>query len=263
MTTSVSLVTGASSGIGRAFALRLARAGRPVVLVARRETELEDLASELRQKQGIEAYPVALDLTAPGACERLEAIARERGWFVEDLVNNAGFGMTGRFATGAVDEIERMLALNVSSLTSLTRRFVPEMISRGRGRIVNVASTAAFQPIPYFGAYAATKAFVLSLSEALAEELRGTGVTVTCLCPGPTATEFGQVARLDMSAALRTVGLMTAEEVAEAGWLAMQAGERIRVPGWFNFLGTRFSPFAPRPVVNRLMRTMFGPGDEA
>ncbi len=259
MATSVSLVTGASSGIGRAFALRLARAGRPVVLVARREAELEELASEIRRASGVDAFTVALDLTAPGACERLEAIAQERDWFVEELVNNAGFGMTGRFATGPVEDLERMIALNVSALASLTRRFVPAMIERGVGRIVHVASTASFQPIPYFGAYAATKAFVLSLSEALSEELRDTGVTVTCLCPGPTATEFGQVARLDMSAALSAIGVMSAEDVAEAGWQAMKAGERVQGPGWSNFIGTRLSPFVPRPVVNRIMRSLFRP----
>ena len=255
----VSLVTGASSGIGRAFATRLAREGRSVVLVARREAELESLASALRRDHGVEAFPVALDLTSHGAPAHLAATVGERGWEVETLVNNAGFGMTGRFERGPVEDLERMLTLNVTALASLTRHFLPGMIERGQGHVVNVASTAAFQPIPYFCAYAASKAFVLSFSEALAEELRGTGVHVACLCPGPTVTEFGQVARLDMSAAMRSMGMMSAEEVAEEGWQVMRTGDRVRVPGILNAIGTRLAPFTPRPVINRVMRSLFKP----
>jgi uncharacterized protein len=184
------LVTGASSGLGAAYAGALARRGLSVALVARREERLLALAERLRETHGVEALAVAEDLALPGAAERVALAVGPRE--VGLLVNNAGFGFSGRFTDGDAERDARMVLVNCVAPLALTHRFLPPMLSRGRGGLVFVASTAAFQPTPFFAVYGATKAFDLMLAEALWSELRGSGVTVQAACPGQTATEFAE-----------------------------------------------------------------------
>ena len=187
------LITGASSGLGAEFARTLAARGADLVLVARREDRLIALADELIAAHGVAVHPIALDLAAPGAVETLRAAVLERGLVIDSLVNNAGFGMHGPLVDADAARIDEQVQLNVAVLVSLTRAFLPEMTASGRGVLVNVASTAAFQPLPFMAVYGATKAFVLSFTEAVAFETRHSGIRVTTLCPGATRTEFFDV----------------------------------------------------------------------
>src|SRR5215212_10410424 len=191
-----SVVTGASSGIGAELARVLAARGHSLVLTARREERLLALAAELREKHGVAAEALGFDLEDPAAPQALFAGIEGRGLTIHTLVNNAGFGLRGRFATLPADEQAAMVEVNVAAVTKLARLFLPGMIERRRGGILNVASTAAFQAGPYMAVYYATKAFVLSLSEALHDEAKPHGVTVTALCPGPTESEFSETAGL-------------------------------------------------------------------
>jgi hypothetical protein len=225
----VTVVTGASSGIGYELARRFAADGDDLVLVARRESALADLAADLRSAHGVEATVVPLDLTAGGAVDDLLAAVADAGAHVDTLVNNAGVGVYGPYeATDAAAE-RTMLDLNVVALTELTKRVVPGMVDRGAGRILNVSSVAAVYPTPGAAVYAATKAYVLSYSVALAEELRPHGITVTALCPGVTDTEFLERGGVDDSG----IGSRTAatpETVAAAGHEALLAGDAVAVP---------------------------------
>src|SRR3954468_23497255 len=226
----LAVVTGASAGIGRELADILAREGHDLVLVARREAELKTLAEELLQRHGAISTVAPVDLSQPDAADQvLAAIGPEAA--VDVLVNNAGFGGHGAFAERPRSDELRMLAVNVVALTDLTRVLLPGMVARGHGRVLNVGSTAAFQPGPFMAVYYATKAYVLSLSQALAEETRGTGVTVTCLCPGVTDTEFHGVAGTDAQPLTSGALSMPARAVAEAGYRAMMRGKLIVVPG--------------------------------
>ena len=244
------LVTGASAGIGRELALLLARDGHPVVLTARNEARLNEFAAELRERCDARAIVIACDLSERAGPDTLVRRIDAAGLEVEILVNNAGMGAAGAFAEIPLERQLALLQLNVVSLTELARRLLPAMLARGRGRILNVASTAAFQPGPYLAAYYASKAYVLSLSNALAEETRGTGVTVTALCPGPTRTGFFANARMRESALARSA-VMDAGEVARAGYEGMLRGRRLVVPGLGNqALGTLVR-FAPRGLVSR------------
>ena len=254
---STALVTGASGGIGEALARQLAARGANLILSARREAALEDLAAELRARYGVRAHVLALDLTRPDAGEVLERDLADRSLTVDLLVNNAGFGGFGEFQTQDPGEIGRMLAVNVVALTDLTRRLLPGMVARGRGRVLNVASTAAFQPGPLMAVYYASKAYVLSLSEALNEELRGTGVSVTALCPGPVETGFQAVSNLGESRLLAgpaRLTLLSAEEVARQGVQAMLAGQPVVVPGRLNQMQSWAPRLLPRRVVTRVIR---------
>jgi hypothetical protein len=243
------LVTGASSGIGREFAKLLAREGHDLVLVARRREALEELARELAVKHGVAARVIAKDLTAPDStAEIFDELERER-LSVDILVNNAGLGLHGRFWETDLDRQLAVIQVNVVALTALTGLFLPGMVARGRGRIVNVASTAAFQPGPYMAVYYATKAHVLSFSEALAEELRDTGVTVTALCPGPTATGFQEVAGLEDTLLFRGPLVMDAATGARIGWAGAKRGRRIVIPGLANRLLKETVRFSPRRLV--------------
>lgn len=250
------LVTGASGGIGGALARQLAAHGANLLLTARREVALEELAAELRGRFGVQAHPLALDLSRPGAGERLERELAARGRTVDLLVNNAGFGGFGEFHTQDPGEIARMMQVNMVTLTDLTRRLLPGMVARGRGRVLNVASTAAFQPGPLMAVYYASKAYVLSLSEALNEELRGSGVHVTALCPGPVETGFQAASNLEESRLLsgpaRAV-LLGAEEVARQGVRAMLAGQAVVVPGRLNQVQTGLPRLLPRAAMTRLI----------
>lgn len=243
------LVTGASSGIGEALAEELARHGHDLVLVARRAEPMQALAARLREAYGVEATVDPRDLLER---EAATALAAAYGDSVDVLVNNAGFGLNGEFGTLSLERQTDMIELNVTALTRLSRLFLPGMLARGRGRILNVASTAAFQPGPFMSVYYATKAYVLSFSEALGEECRGRGVTVTALCPGPTKSGFQDEADLHGSRLLGRLPLMDVGTVARAGVAGMQRGQSIVIPGFMNSLMAFSVRFTPRAVVTRL-----------
>jgi short-subunit dehydrogenase len=242
----VALVTGASAGLGVEFAKALSKRGHRLVLVARRKDRLETLAKALGN-----ARAVAIDLSKKDAAAKLMADVEAAGEQVELLINNAGFGLIGQFAELDAKRQRQMIDLNVGSLTDLCRAVAPQMIKRKSGAILNVASTAAFQPGPKMAVYFATKAFVLSLSEALHEELKPHGVSVTCLCPGPTRTEFGEVAGFGGNGLFDRVA-MGAAEVVEAGLKALDKNRAVIVTGWMNRIGAASSRFAPRSVVRKI-----------
>jgi short-subunit dehydrogenase len=255
---SLALVTGASSGIGADLARELARHGYDVVLTARRAPQLEALATELRAL-GVAATVIIQDLGVPGAARELAAELEKRGMQIDVLVNNAGFGDVGTFAHEDPDRIDAMLQVNVSALTALTRAILPGMVSRERGRIMFVSSAAAFQPGPNMATYCATKAFVLSLGEAVAYELRGTGVTLTTLCPGATHTGFAAESGAHALPLFKSklVPKMTSAEVARAGYDAMMRGKPVLVTGLINklvaFSGAVFPRFIVFPVAKLLL----------
>ena len=252
--TRTALITGASSGIGEELARLFAADGYRLVLVARSTDKLNELAREFLNAFKTETRVISADLGRPGAAA--EIVAQLDGAPVDVLVNNAGFGLFGAFAETPLDKELNMIQLNVVALTHLTKLLLPAMLARKSGRVLNVASTAAFQPGPLMAVYYATKAFVLSLSEALAEELRGTGVTVTCLCPGVTKTEFQQVAGVeDLTLNVGPLA-MSAQAVAEAAYAGMAKGKRLVVPGVHNKIGAQSVRVSPRGLVLRLVRRL-------
>jgi short-subunit dehydrogenase len=246
------LITGASSGIGFDLAHLFAADRHDVVLVARSEGKLRELAKELEAKHGIKATVIAADLAKPETPQQIFVIAPP----VDILVNNAGFGTSGKFAETDLRAELDMIQVNITALTHLTKLFLPQMLERGRGRILNVASTASFQPGPLMAVYYATKAYVLSFSEAIAEELRGTGVTVTALCPGPTATGFQQTAELGTEALLKVMRPVSSMEVARAGYRGLMRGKRVVVPGMKNKLGVQSIRVTPRALATRVVRAL-------
>ena len=250
------LITGASGGIGEELARLLAAAHVDLVLVARSAGKLAALATGLAQAHGINTHVVAQDLAAPDAVDTIARELDQRGLSIDVLINNAGFGTYGLFAETPAAEEAQMLQVNVCALTWLTKRLLPPMLARRHGRIMNVASTAAFQPGPLMAVYYASKAYVLSFSEALSNETAGTGVTVTCLCPGPTTTGFQDRARMRESKLLSSLSLATAAEVARAGLDGMMAGKAIVVPGITNKIGVQVVRFAPRAAVRRAVRSI-------
>jgi uncharacterized protein len=242
----VALITGASAGLGVEFARQLSERGHALVLAARRKERLEELAKELGN-----ARAVAIDLSKRDAATKLMADVAANGEQVEILVNNAGFGLIGRFAELDAKRERQMIDLNVATLTDLCRAVAPQMIARKSGGIINVASTAAFQPGPKMAVYFATKAFVLSLSEALHEELKPHGVHVTCLCPGPTRTEFGDVAGFGGNGMFDRVA-MESPAVVKAGLEGLDKNRAVVVPGAVNKIGAASTRFAPRSVVRKI-----------
>jgi len=242
----VALVTGASAGLGVEFARQLSKRGHRLVLVARRKDRLEQLAKELGN-----ARAVAIDLSKGDAAARLMADVEANGEIVGLLVNNAGFGLIGRFAELDAKRERQMIDLNVGALTELCRAVAPSMIERKSGAILNVASTAAFQPGPKMAVYFATKAFVLSLTEALHEELKPHGIKVSCLCPGPTRTEFGDVAGFGGNGLFDRVA-MNAAEVVEIGLKGLDSKRAVVVTGWLNKIGAASTRFAPRSMVRKI-----------
>lgn len=246
------LITGASAGIGRELARLFAADGAHLVLAARRKDRLDQLAAELAKSHGIRANAIESNLAAPGAAQQLQKALVQQGLRVDVLVNNAGFGALGRVTDLPFDCLTDMLQVNMVALTQLTRLLLPDMIDRGRGGVLNVSSTAAFQAGPNMAVYYATKTYVLHFTEALAEELRGTGVTASCLCPGPTLTEFQAVAGMEDSPIFR-MGPMLAEPVARIGHRGFRRGKTIIVAGWRNWLGTCAVKFAPRRLVRRVV----------
>jgi hypothetical protein len=244
-------VTGASSGIGAAFARRLARDGRDLVLVARTLDRLEDLAEELKGHHGRAVEVIAADLTQPSDLRKVEErVASDDS--LDLLVNNAGFGTAGRFVTLDADREEEEVRLNVIALQRLTRAALPGMMKRKRGAIINVSSMAALQPGPCNATYSATKAFVNSFTEALYEELRGTGVQVQALCPGFTRTEFQQRAGINTSD-LPTFAWMSAEAVVDASLAGLDRGDVVLIPGFGNRVLATVAVTAPRPLVRRIL----------
>ncbi len=239
----VALVTGASVGIGREFALRLAADGHRVALVARNEARLKEVKRELEDTYGVQAYVMPADLSDPACPERIQQLAGEENLYVDILVNNAGFGGYGFFHETDLAHELRMIQVNIASLVALTKLFVRPMVTRGSGHIVNVSSTAAFQPGPLQSVYYATKAFVLSFSEAIDNELSGTGVRVTAFCPGPTRTEFHE--RAGTTTSFRKMKLMTAQDAVREGYEGFRRGKRVVIAGRQNRVlafGTRFFP---------------------
>lgn len=224
------LITGASSGIGYEFALLFAHQGYNLVLVARNRSALTSLAARCEQEHGVQVEICVKDLAVPTAAEELFDELSRRNIAVDVLINDAGFAMQGPFIDDDVTALLDMLQVNIVALTHLTRLFLPGMVKRGRGKILNMASIGSFMPGPMMAAYFASKAFVLSLSEALANELKGTGVTVTALCPGPTRTKFAQRARLTGCKAFRG-NLMEAADVAHEGFTALMKGRRVLITG--------------------------------
>jgi short-subunit dehydrogenase len=252
----VALVTGASGGIGEDLARLLAAGGRDLVLLARSAAKLQAVADEVIRAHGITSTVIAMDLSEPGAADELPRRLAERRISVDVLVNNAGFGTSGEFAREDPLEQQRMLQLNVAALTTLTRLLLPGMLERRRGRILNVASTAAFQPGPGMAVYYASKAYVLALSLALTEETAGTGVTVTCLCPGPTRTGFQDRAQLHQARLFRVTSVMSSADVARAGYDGLMAGRPLVIPGVGNKVGAQAVRFLPRLVAARIAGTL-------
>jgi short-subunit dehydrogenase len=252
------LVTGASGGIGAALARELARHGHDLLLVARGVAAMERLAAELQQ-MGAAATVIAADLAKPGAAASLADEISGRGLTVDVLINNAGLGAVGRFDRSEPARLGEILQVNIVALTELTRVLLPGLIARGHGRVMLVASVAGFQPGPHMAAYFASKAYVLSLGEALAYELRGTGVSVTVLCPGATATNFFTTAGNNNSIMARHLRRMVpAEDVARLGYRGLAAGRGVVITGAMNWLLAQAGRFLPHritlPVTDFLMR---------
>ena len=247
MTKAVTLITGASAGLGVDFARQYSKRGDRLVLVARRKDRLEELAAELGN-----ARVVAMDLSSEGAASRLFADLEAHGEHIETLINNAGFGLVGRFHALDGTQQRKMIDLNCGVLTELAHGALPGMIERGKGGILNVASTAAFQPGPGMAVYFATKAFVLSFTEALHEEAKGTGVHVSALCPGPTSTEFGEVAGFGGNKVVESLAAESAD-VVEAGISGLDANKAIVIPGFTNKLTAQSSRFLPRSTVRKIV----------
>lgn len=241
------LVTGASAGIGETFARELARRGMHLVLAARREDRLRALADQLSTEHGVQTAAVPIDLGKPGAAGVLWLEASHEGRAIHLVVNNAGFGLKGPFADLSLDRQAEMVRVNCSAPLELAHFALQAMGARGEGGILNVASIAAYQPIPTMATYAATKAFLLTLSEAISHEARGTGVRVTCVNPGPVQTEFQQVAGTAVSG--RTPGVRTPEQVVTAALGALERGDPVVVPGIANRLAMSLARFAPRSLV--------------
>jgi len=249
------LITGASSGIGRALAHLFARDGYELVLVARRAAVLEELSSTLVETHGVRSRAIAADLSTADGIGLLHAELQREGITVDVLVNNAGFGMQGEFATLPADRQMQMVQLNVAALTQLTRLLLPSMLARRRGGVLNVGSTAAFQPGPFMAVYYATKAYVVSFSEALAEELSGSGLRVSCLAPGPTATAFAAEAGAADSP-LFEGHTMNAEEVARIGYEGWQQGKPLVIAGARNWWRAFAVRLAPRAFVLKAVRRL-------
>lgn len=248
------LITGASSGIGLDFA-RIMAPDFDLILTARNQARLEEIARELESQHRNRVDAIPADLARPEAPYKIFAEIEHRGLEVSVLINNAGFGAYGPFAEADLDTQVEMIQVNIAALTQLTRLALPHMLERKQGRIMNVASVAGFQPGPLMAVYYATKAYVISFSEAIANELQGSGVTVTCLCPGATDTEFGKRADMEESRLFK-LGTMSSEDVARAGYKAMMDGKTLLVTGWRNKIMAQSVRFAPRKLVTAIARTI-------
>lgn len=252
--TQTALITGASGGIGYELAKLFARDHYDLVLVARSNDKLNRVAAELQRQFGVKVKVVALDLSEPAAAKFLFDQLQRDGIIVDVLINNAGFGAFGNFAEMSEADILGQINLNITALTHLTRLFLPAMLARRSGKIMNVASTAAFQPGPLMSVYYATKAYVLSLSEAIANEVAGSGVVVNCFCPGATDTGFAKVAGIENSRVFRKFAVMDVETVARDGYRGLMAGRTLVISGTQNWLTANSVRFAPRKLVTAISR---------
>ncbi len=250
------LITGASGGIGEAFARKLAAEKHNLVLAARSEAKLHDLCDELMLKHQITAHYVAVDLSTLEADARLFNETERHGFQVEWLINNAGFGSMGDFANLDLKREMEMINLNILALVALTHRYLQGMRERKSGTIINVASTAGFQPVPFMATYAATKAFVRSFSEAIAEENRPHNITVTALCPGPTDTNFFNVAD---AKPLQAKGVQTPEAVVETALKAVKNRKASVISGWTNYVGAVLGTFAPNQLITKTIGNVLRP----
>jgi short-subunit dehydrogenase len=258
---SVALITGASSGIGEAIAAELAGRGQNVALVARRQDRLTALAERLAGEHGVRAEAIAADLGGEPGRDEMATKLSGLGLDVNILVNNAGYGGGKHFANSDRDRLLGMVRLNIEALVDLQARYLPPMVERGAGTVINIASTSAFQPLPGTATYAASKSFVLSLSEAVHAELRGTGVTLTAVCPGPVKTEFMEAANLN-AAEENTPDIfwMSAEDVARESVEAAEKGKRVVVPGLLNRAGAITGQHAPRALMLPLAKRIWSLG---
>jgi uncharacterized protein len=257
-TSKTALITGASSGLGYEFAYLFAQDHHNLILVARSEQKLAQLADELTQKYSISVKLIVKDLSQSNAPAEIFAEVQRSAISVNFLVNNAGFATYGLFAETDLEAELQMMQVNMITLTHLTKLFLPDMLQRQQGKILNVASTAAFQPGPLMAVYYATKAYVLSFSEALANEVQGTGVTVTALCPGPTASGFQQRADMEQSKLVSRQKIMDAKTVARMGYQELMNNKTIVIPGLKNKLLALSVRFMPRSLVTQLVRNMQG-----
>jgi short-subunit dehydrogenase len=254
---STCLITGASSGIGEEFARQLAALGHGVFLVARREERLRELAAGIEREHGVRAEIATADLAEPDRRDALVDTVNERGLIVEVLVNNAGFTTVGDVHSNPDRQIG-MVRVNCEAMVALTSAFLPGMVGRGRGAVINVASTAAYQPMPAQAVYAATKAFALSFSEAVSSEVKGAGVTVTALCPGPVATEFVEAGGFKRGVdELPSFIWSSAKDVAKAGIDGASKGKRVVIPGIANRATASFTRHSPRSVILGPMATVY------
>ena len=246
-------MTGASSGIGLELANCLARGGYDLVLVARNREKLKQVAGTLSARHKVRVSILVKDLSRPAAPQKIFDELQRADVQIDVLVNNAGLGVYGPLAGANVDQMLSVIQVNISALTHLTRLFLPSMLERGQGRVLNVASTAAFQPGPLMAVYFASKAYVLSLSEALSNETAGSGVSVTCLCPGPTQSDFQNRAQMSTSK-LSQSNQMSASRVANAGYRAMLRGQTLVIPGKNNAFWAWFTRVLPRSMTPKIVR---------
>jgi short-subunit dehydrogenase len=257
-TTKTALITGASSGIGKALAENFAKDGYDLILAARSVSKMQIQAADLQSRFKITATVIGADLETNDGAAKLHAEVKARGVTLSALVNNAGYGTFGEFKDSALGPELAMMQLNMNTVVSLSKLFLPDLLAT-RGKLLNVASTAAFQPGPYMAVYYATKSFVLSFSEAIASELEDTGVTVTALCPGPTASGFQDKADMGHSALVKGKKLPTSEEVAELGYRAMQRGQRVYIPGFMNWFLAQSMRVTPRNLATKVVKQLSKP----
>jgi short-subunit dehydrogenase len=249
-TKKVALITGATSGIGKDIAKCFAINGYTIIIVGRDQTKLHKTAEEFRKQYGADVTTILADLAQPGAAEKVfEAV---KGKNINVLVNNAGFALSGEFAEQPTEDILELLRINIESITNLTRLILPDMLDRRNGRILNIASTAAFQPGPNMAVFHATKSYVLSFSEAIRYELKGTGVTISTLCPGPTDTNFHKRAQVT-SSRLFKMGMMRSDDVARIAYNGLMDGDPLIIPGFKNRLSVILAKFAPRGIALKTM----------
>ena len=253
-TNPIALITGASGGIGFELAKLFARDSHDLALVARSYDKLNFIADDLQQTYGVQVKYYTKDLSVSSAPEEIFKALQSEGGNIDVLVNNAGFGWRGEYAKMDIADVLGMIQVNITALSHLTRLFLPGMIEQKRGKILNVASTAAFQPGPLMATYYASKAYVLSFSEALSEELQGSGVTVTAFCPGQTATGFGLRAGFTNKKVLGGILSMDSHTVALDGYKGLMKGKPLVISGWKNWLGTKLIRFIPRPYPARLIK---------
>ena len=254
----VVLITGASGGIGKALSEEFAKNGYDLILAARGIEKMQAHAADLQKRFSIRVTAIGADLEKPKGAEQLHAEIKKSGKVLTALVNNAGYGVFGDFKDSALGSELAMMQLNMNTVVVLTKLFLPDLLAT-RGKILNIASTAAFQPGPYMAVYCATKSFVLSFSEAIASELEGTGVTVTALCPGPTASGFQDKANLGNSTLIKGKKLPTSEAVAAMGYRAMLRGQRVYIPGIVNWVMAQSMRFTPRDLATKVVKMLLKP----